>query len=98
MAYAPLDLANLFGTKLSDAYLRNADLTEASLVGANLSRAKMHQVSLDWTSFVDADLSGVNLHRAKYNTDTFWPEDGFDPIARGATLLTMDYDAGRAED
>jgi len=76
--------ASLQDIDLSGAGLSEADLTGTDLSRANLTGAKMEGVHLLRANLWKADLRGAELSGAGYNADTKWPDEDFDPVAKGA--------------
>lgn len=77
------------GTILRRMYLAYLNLSRVDLRGADVRGAILRGSVLD-----DADLRGARLSRAqlgsaRYNSGTRWPT-GFDPRARGATMIGDD--------
>jgi len=94
---ADLEGAHFDYTKLIGANLKGAHFGEADLVGADLSRADLRGVDLSratlfiwfqkglWDPSPPRKISAI-LSGAKYDSETFWPED-FDPVAAGAVKV-----------
>ena len=78
--------ADLYGADLRYANLRGADLRYANLRYANLGDADLRGADLWGADLWGADLRGANLRGAFANEFTRWPA-GFDPAARGVTVL-----------
>ena len=55
-----------------------------SLEGADLREATLREVKLPRALLSRANLYGANLKGAGYNADTKWPDEDFDPVAKGA--------------
>ena len=99
---ANLEQASLVGAKLrrtdlSSCDLRYADLRESDLQGANLRSAQLNPCELQQAHLCGADLSkadvhGAHFHGAKFDGATVWPS-GFDPLAHGCVLSSVDGDA-----
>src|SRR5262249_41206372 len=78
LAKAVFFQADLRGTTFQDADLSDADLRLANLSGADLRRADLSGAKLEGAQLENAKLAG-----ATYDEDTRWPDDTFDPAARG---------------
>ena len=61
-----------------------ADLQDIDLKGAKLSGAILRGADLSEAYLSGANLQGANLKGAGYNADTKWPDEDFDPVAKGA--------------
>ncbi len=84
-----LSRANLTGAKMEGVHLLRANLWKADLRGAELSGANFAEANLSGADLSEAYLSGANLQGANqkgagYNADTKWPDEDFDPVAKGA--------------
>jgi hypothetical protein len=66
------------GKDLSNANLRLTKLRGAELRDANLTDAKLERADLRDVDLSGATLTSVTLQGAKFNSNTQWPEDGFD--------------------
>lgn len=87
---AILDRADLSGANLGKAQLWQKDVGGANLKNANLQGANLRGAIFQGpflkTVFREVNLQGANLDAAIYDEHTQWPM-GFDPKARGATLI-----------
>ncbi len=78
-----LSKRNMTGFYLPRKDLTNANLRLTKLRGAELRDSILTNAKLERADLRDADLSGatlthVTLQSAKYNSETKWPNDGFD--------------------
>jgi len=81
---AGLSEADLTGTDLSRANLTGAKMEGVHLLRANLWKAILSGADLSEAYLSGANLQGANLKGAGYNADTKWPDEDFDPVAKGA--------------
>ena len=51
---------------------------------ADFTREEVIQVVEGGRKCVGADLRNIDLSGAGYNADTKWPDEDFDPVAKGA--------------
>jgi uncharacterized protein YjbI with pentapeptide repeats len=80
---ADLSKASMASAHLSFADLRRAIAHDADFSGANLDGARLGGVE-----FTGATLNNASLVGATFDATTKWPT-GFDPLAAGATQLTV---------
>lgn len=57
---------NLYNAKLSEVYLRNADLSGTDLSGTDLVRAELGGANLSKANLIGANLTGANLSKANF--------------------------------
>lgn len=86
-----LSEANLRDADLSRAYLRGADLSEANLHYADLSEANLFRAKLQEANLVGTDISGAHLKKAnlfKINCSDIEIEDPDDVIVDSKTRIS----------
>lgn len=80
---AKLMMAGLINANLEKADLSNADLSDAWIYGTNLTSANLCRANLKGARLG----SKTTWTGAQYDRDTKWPDDSFDPRAKGCILV-----------
>jgi len=83
LAGSVLTAADFRGATLEDARLEKANLQNAKLQGADLRNARLYGADL-----LGANLDGADIRGARYDAATRWPDDRFEPTARGTVNTT----------